>query len=84
VKLNGALQFLIYVDNIFGKNINAIDTEAQLDASKEVGREVNAEKMKHMLIQDKTITQRELIDPLTTRLRTKIFVNDINKSALNS
>jgi hypothetical protein len=43
--LNGVPQLLIYADdNLLRKNINIImdDTEASLDASKEVGLEVKA------------------------------------------
>jgi hypothetical protein len=52
--LNGTHQLLAYADdiNIVGERIDAIkkNTEAVLDASKEVGLEVNPEKTKCMLI----------------------------------
>jgi hypothetical protein len=47
LELSGTYQFLIYADiNLLGENINIKNenTEALLDASKEVGVEVNAKK----------------------------------------
>jgi hypothetical protein len=52
--LNGTHQILSYADdvNIVGENIDTIqkNTNAPLDASKEVGLEVNPEKTKYMLV----------------------------------
>jgi sorting nexin-29 len=52
--LNGTHQLLAYADdvNIVGENIDAVQktTKALLDASKEVGLEVNPDKTKYMLV----------------------------------
>jgi hypothetical protein len=51
--LNGKNRLLTYADdNMVGENIDTIqkNTKALLDASKEVGLEVNAKKTKYMLV----------------------------------
>jgi hypothetical protein len=53
LKLNGTHQILANSDdvNLLGDNIDTIkkNTEALIDASKEVGLEINVEKTKYML-----------------------------------
>jgi hypothetical protein len=54
LKLNGTHQLLAYADevNLLGDNIDTIkkNTETLIDASKEVGLEIKAEKTKCMLL----------------------------------
>jgi hypothetical protein len=54
LKLNGTHQLLAYADdvNLLGDNIDAIKKGiiALIDASKEVGLEINVEKTKYMLL----------------------------------
>jgi hypothetical protein len=53
LKLNGTHQVLVYADyvNLLGDNIDTKEknTETLIDASKEVGLEINVEKTRYML-----------------------------------
>jgi hypothetical protein len=52
LKLNGSHQLLAYANDLLGDNIDTIkkSTETLIDASKEVGLEINIEKTKYMLL----------------------------------
>jgi hypothetical protein len=54
LKLNGTHQLLAYADDVnpLGDNIDTTNknTETLIDASKEVGLDVNVEKTKYMLV----------------------------------
>jgi hypothetical protein len=54
LKLNGTHQLLVYDDdaNLLGDNIDTVkkNTETFIDASKEIGLEINAEKTVYMLL----------------------------------
>jgi hypothetical protein len=63
LKLNGTHQLLAYADdvNLLRDNVDTIkkNTETLIDASKEVGLEINVEETKYMLLyQDIKIANR--------------------------
>jgi hypothetical protein len=65
LKLNGTQQLLAYADdvNLLGDYIDTINrnTETSIDASKEVGLEVNVEKAKYMLVsRDQNADQNQI------------------------
>jgi hypothetical protein len=54
LELNGTHQLLVYADdvNLFGDSVNTIkeSSETLLEASRDIGLEINAEKTKYMIM----------------------------------
>jgi hypothetical protein len=93
LKLNGTHQLLIYADdvNLLRDNINAINkkTEAITGVSKEVGLEVNTEKMKYMLMPHHQNAGKNNNINIANRsfenvAKFRYFENDSNKSKFDS
>jgi hypothetical protein len=82
LELDGTHQFLSYADdvNLLGYNIDTIkkDTETLIDASKEVGLEINVEKTKYPRLQKKL--QHKISKQIIGKCVTvQIFGNDSKK-----
>jgi hypothetical protein len=71
LKLNGTHQLLAYAEyvNLLGDNIGTIktSTESLIDASKEVGLEVNVEKTKYMLLSRHQNVGQNLVRKIANR-----------------
>jgi hypothetical protein len=90
LKLNGTHQLLVYDDdvNLQGHKIDTIkkNTEILIDASKEVGLEVNAKKPKYMLLSRHwtAVQTHESSQTFRKYGTVQIIWNDNNKSKLDS
>jgi hypothetical protein len=87
LKLNGAHQLLAFADDVtrLGDNIDTTkkNTETLIDASKEVGLEINVEKTKYMLLScHQNVGQNRDIkgaNRLFENVSVQIFGDDCNK-----
>jgi hypothetical protein len=88
LKLKGTHQLLAYADDIifWEKTYDTIqkNTKALLDAGKEVGLEVNSEKIKYMLMSRKKAGQKHGIKIANRCDKIQIFGNNTNRSKLHA
>jgi hypothetical protein len=89
LKLNGTHQLLAYADdmNLLGNDIDTVNrnTETLIDASKEVGLEVNVEKTKYMLVfrdQSADRNRNIKIETLFENVTVRVLGNDSNNQNL--
>jgi hypothetical protein len=88
LEINGTLQLLAYsyVVNLLGDNIDTVkkNTESLIDASKEIGLEINVEKTKYTLIsRHQNVGQNrdiKIANRSFENVSVQIFGDDCNKS----
>jgi hypothetical protein len=85
LKLNGTHQLLAYADdiNLLGDNTDTIDenTETLIDTSKEVGLEINVEKLSICCYFIPIMQVKQIVPKCVT---VRIFGDDSNKSKFDS